>query len=157
VAGAIGARRKACIFAEIEAGMFRPRRIDERSVFEQRERPFMIDNGFGQFFEVTSGVESLEDDLGQQTLIVAEGLVPVDPGEAGVAENRADVLVLSLDRSMAAAVQEVAEEAVVFSLVVRLSAQLALQHREVVRYRGLDLFAAPVLSHRMRSVDHLHG
>ena len=84
--------------------------------------------------------------LAKQQLAVAARLVAVDEGQAEIVQHGADVVVLELDRSLAASAQQPAQPGVVLGLVVALPARLEQQHLEVVGHRRVDLLLAPVLA-----------
>jgi len=81
-----------------------------------------------------------------QQLDVAARLVARDPGQVERREHRAHVLVLELDRGLAALAQLRAQFGIEVDLAVALLARLVREHREVARNAGRDLGRRPVLA-----------
>jgi hypothetical protein len=66
----------------------------------------LLNGGLDDLAEVMVDGHASSDRLGQQALIVAERLVAKDPGIPQLDQDRADILMLPLDRAIGTVLQE---------------------------------------------------
>jgi hypothetical protein len=85
------------------------------------------------------------DDAGEQGLVVAPGLVPLDVGHPQPDQHGADVGALELDGGVLPPGQQGPQGVAVLGLAVSLTEQLLAQHVEVVGDDEGDLGLRPVL------------
>ena len=123
-----------------------------REALLNRHRGGLLRRADRRPIEVPIRLQTHRHDVAKQRLVVPQRLVARDVGAAALDEDRADVLVLALDRAVRARFEPGLQEIPMRRLVVRLARQLQGEHVEVVGDDRLHLETRPGLGLRGHAV-----